>query len=336
MTKYAKRTILDVSFNHQKVTNVLNPHLINWTYTDNLSGQIDDLNIILEDKDAVWIGNWFPSEGTIINADIVKRNWETNDFRMDLGQFEIDTIEGNDSTITIMAMATSQNTSLRGEKRSKSWEKVKLKTVISQIAKRHKMKLYWQTSDNPTKERLEQVSQSDLSFLYELCRDEGLCLKLTNNSIVVLDEQDYENNKASYTIRRRAHHDDPIKIISRRWKRTLTDVYKSCKVTHTKNKKTITGTFTPKNPPKTQRILVVKQAVSSRAEAQKLARKKLREKNKNGVVVTLTVFSLVALRAGMTFNLTDFGKLNGKYIATKVTYSGKDITIELRRCLEGY
>lgn len=336
MSKLARRTILDISFNNKKVTEILNPHLVNWTYSDNLSGQIDDLNITLEDKGAVWLGSWFPTKGTIINADIIKKYWDNHDFRMDLGQFEVDTLEGNDSSINIMAMATSQNTSLRGQQRSKSWEKVKLKTVFSEIAKRHKMKLYWQTNDNPTKDRLEQVSQTDLSFIYDLCRDEGLCLKVTNNSIVVLDEQDYENNPAKYTIRRTPKATDDIKIINRSWQTTLTDVYKSCKVTHTKNKKTISATFTPKNPPKTERVLEVKQEVSSRQEAMKLARKKLREKNKNATTMTLTVYSLVPLRAGMTFDLVDFGKLNGKYIAYKVTYSGKDTTMELRRCLEGY
>lgn len=334
--KRARRTKLEVSFNNKNITNDLSAHLINWTYTDNLSGQIDDLNITLEDRDAVWQGKWFPTKGTIVNAKMHKQYWDGYDHKMDFGQFEIDTLEGNDSAITIMAMATSSNTSFRGQERSKSWEKVKLKAVISEIAKRHKLKLYWQTGDNPTKERLEQVSQSDLSFLYDLCKDEGLCLKITNNSIVVLDEQDYENKAAVETIRRVPKEDDKIKIISRKWKTTLTDMYKSCKVTHVKNKKTIAATFTPKSAPKTQRILEVKQEVSSQAEAMKLARKKLREKNKNATLFTLNVMSVVPIRAGMTFNLVDFGKLSGKYIAYKVVYSGSNITLELRRCLEGY
>lgn len=337
MTKdTARKTVLNVNFNNTSVSGYLNPHLINWTYTDNLSGQIDDLNITLEDKDAVWLGDWFPAEGTVVHANMAKLNWDGYDFTMDFGQFEVDTIEGNDSVITIMAMATSENTSLRGEKRSKAWEKVKLKAVFTEIAKRHGLALYWQTSDNPTKERLEQTGQSDLSFLYDLCRDEGLCLKINNNSIVVLDEQDYENNPTSFTIRRRAYYNDAIKIISRKWKTTLNDVYRSCKVTHTKDKKTITATFTPSNPPKTSRVLEIKQEVANKAEAEKLARKKLREKNKNAVSISMTVFSMVPLRAGMTFYLDDFGKLNGKYIAYKVTYSGKDVSMDLRRCLEGY
>lgn len=332
----AKSTKLNVIYNHQNVNDTLNPHLIQWTYTDNLSGEIDDLNIDLEDSEALWLGDWFPSKGSLIQASIEKANWDGEPFKLDIGKFEVDTISGNDSVITIMAMATSENSSLRGESKSKAWEKVKLKAVFSEVAKRNNMKLVWNSTDNPTKDRVEQDNETDLSFVYRLCKDDGFCLKIANNSIIVLDEQDYENQVAKYDIRRKSLYNDEIKIIKRSFTSTLTEVYKACKVTYTKNKKTISAIFTPKNPPKTGRILTIKQDVSSQAEAEKLARKKLREKNKNATAITLQVYSIVPLYAGMTFNLIDFGKLNGKYIAYKVTHANSNITLNLRRCLEGY
>ncbi|MGE8036829.1 phage late control D family protein [Lysinibacillus sp. NPDC093692] len=335
-TKVAKSTKLNILYNHQSIKEILNQHLISWTYTDNLSGEIDDLNIELEDKEALWIGDWFPTKGSIIQATIEKLNWENSSFKQQIGKFEVDTINGRESVITIMALATSEKSSLRGEEKSKAWEKVKLKSVFTEIAKRNGMKLVWQSSDNPTKDRVEQDNETDLAFIYRLCKDEGLCLKIANNSIVVLNEEDYEKQEAKYYIRRKSKETDLIKVIERSFSSTLTDTYKACKVTHTVKKKTISATFTPKKQPKTGRILNVKQEVKSQAEALRIAKKKLREKNKEATTVTLKVYSLVPLYAGMTFKLVEYGKLNGKYIASKVVHNDSYTTLYLRRCLEGY
>lgn len=335
-TKFARSTKLNILYNHQDIKEILNKHLISWTYTDNLSGEIDDLNIELEDTEALWLGDWFPSKGSLIQATIEKLNLENSSFKQQIGKFEVDTINGRESVISIMALATSEKSSLRGEEKSKAWEKVKLKSVFTEIAKRNVMKLVWQSSDNPTKDRVEQDNETDLAFIYRLCKDEGLCLKIANNSIVVLNEEDYEKQEAKYYIRRKSKETDLIKVIERSFSSTLTDTYKACKVTHTVKKKTITATFTPKKQPKTGRVLNVKQEVKSQAEALRIAKKKLREKNKEATTVTLKVYSLVPLYAGMTFNLVEFGKLNGKYIASKVVHNDSSTTLYLRRCLEGY
>ncbi|MFF2794985.1 phage late control D family protein [Lysinibacillus xylanilyticus] len=335
-TKFARSTKLNILYNHQDIKEILNKHLISWTYTDNLSGEIDDLNIELEDTEALWLGDWFPSKGSLIQATIEKLNLENSSFKQQIGKFEVDTINGRESVISIMALATSEKSSLRGEEKSKAWEKVKLKSVFTEIAKRNVMKLVWQSSDNPTKDRIEQDNETDLAFIYRLCKDEGLCLKIANNSIVILNEEDYEKQEAKYYIRRKSKETDLIKVIERSFSSTLTDTYKACKVTHTVKKKTISATFTPKKQPKTGRVLNVKQEVKSQAEALRIAKKKLREKNKEATTVTLKVYSLVALYAGMTFNLVEFGKLNGKYIASKVVHNDSSTTLYLRRCLEGY
>lgn len=335
-TDYAKSTHLNVIYNHHSINNVLSKYLLSWSYTDNLSGEIDDLNIQLEDSEGLWLGDWFPAKGSLIQAKIEKENWDSNSYKQDIGKFEVDTISGKDSVVTIMAMATSENSSLRGEEKSKAWEKVNLKTVFTEIANKNKIKIVWQTTDNPTKDRIEQDNETDLAFLHRLCKDEGLCLKISNNSIVVLDEQDYENQEAKYSIRRKPKEDDDIRIIERSFTSTLNDIYKACKVTYTREKKTISATFVPKNQPKTGRILSIKQEVATQSEAEKLARKKLREKNKNATTITLEVYSKVPLYAGITLNLVEFGKLNGKYIAYQVIQTDVSTTLHLRRCLEGY
>ncbi len=338
MTKFAKRTLLNTVYNSSNITEQLYEFLLDWKFTDNLSGAIDDLSLTLEDRDALWLTSWFPTKGSTIVATLKRDQWEKYPQATKLGTFEIDELSGKDSVITIKALATSEKSSLRKEEKCKAWEKTYLKTVIREIAGKHGMKLIWQASENPKKDRYEQDNQTDLAFIYSLCNEEGLCLKINSNSIVVLDEKDYEDKATVTHINRVPQETDLIKIIDRSFTTTLTDTYRDCRVQHheAKKKKNISATFVAPKAPKVGRTLVIKQEVKSKAEAQKLAKKKLREKNKEATKFTLKVYSLIHIDAGMTFDLKMFGKLSGKYIVTQVAYGPFDITLQLRKCLEGY
>lgn len=338
----SRRTYLEIKYNQKNVTVELGEHLKSWTYTDNLSGQIDDLQIVLEDVEHLWLSSWFPSQGSLIEATIVKKNWTDQVIKTSIGKFEVDEIEatGANSEVIIKALSVPESSSIRGEQKSRSWEKTTLKVVAGDIAKNNKLKFFYQANENPKKDRYEQESETDLAFLYRLCNEEGLCLKLSNNSIVILDEADYERKAAVTTINRVPKEDDAIQIKDNGWsaKTTLSGMFKACRVQYSDSnkKKTIKATFTPPKAPKVGRTLVVKEQVKSVAEAQRLAKKKLRERNKEATTVNLTVTSEKHLDAGMTVNLKGFGKFDGKYIITQVIPSQDTIQLTLRRCLEGY
>jgi len=338
-TKAAKRTKLLVEYNNTDITKELEKFLMDWSYTDNLSGEIDNINIKLEDRDDLWLADWFPSKGSTIAPTLLRGFWFGNyDYSTDLGVFELDDIKGEKSVINLNALATSENSSLRGEEKCAAWEKIYLKTVISEIASKNGMSLVWESSENPKKDRYEQDNETDLAFIHKLCKDAGLCLKLSSNKIVVLDEADYEAQPAKGDINRIPGFTDPIQIKKYSFSSTLTDTYKACRVTHhdSTKKKNIEATFTAPNAPKVGRTLVIKQEVDSKEEALKLAKKKLHEKNKEATKITLEVFTTTHIYAGDTFNLVGFGTLNGKYIVTQIVYNPKTITLQVRRCLEGY
>lgn len=334
----AGRTYLDLYYNNQNISDYIFDHLKSWTYTDNLSGQIDDLQLVLEDVDHLWLNSWFPSKGSVIIAAIVKQHEDMKKTVTKIGRFEVDEIEasGPPSSVTIKALAVSEQNSLRGEYKFRAWENATLKVVAADIAKAHGLKLYYQASDNPKKDRFEQESETDLAFLYRLCNDEGLCLKISNNAIVILDEEDYERKPPVATIFRDNSGDSEIKVVNWSAKTTLSGVYKACRVQHSTKKKVIKATYVPPKPPKVGRTLVVKQEVKSQVEALRLAKKKLREANKNATTMSLSVVSEKHLDAGMTVELKKFGWFDGKYIITQVVHSQTDVQIQIRRCLEGY
>ncbi|BAQ11441.1 phage protein d [Bacillus sp. OxB-1] len=336
----ARRTDLSVIYNNIKLTEELGDDLVDWTYTDNLSGEIDDLQLVVQDAMVKWLNDWFPSKGSLLNVEHLRKHWNKSVLKTKLGKFEVDELSGQSggTRMTIKALSVPESTSIRGEHKSKAWEKATLKQVAGDIAKVNKLKLHWQSSDNPKKDRYEQESETDLAFLHRLCKDEGLCLKLSNKSIVILDEADYEAKPVVDTIYRRSKDTCKIQLLDWSFKTTLTGTYKDCRVqSHAASKKkTIKATFAPPKAPKVGRTLIVKDEVKSVAEAYKLAKKRLRDANKNATTVNLVVISEIHIDAGMTFTLSEFGRLNGKYIVTKVIHNKSKITLDLRKCLEGY
>jgi uncharacterized protein len=332
----SRRTYLDITYNAKNIKAELEEHLKDWTFTDNLSGEIDDLQIVLEDVAHKWLDDWFPVQGSILNGTIFKKH-STKMIKTKIGKFEVDEITAAPSEVTIKALAVPESSSIRGEYKSKSWEKTHLKVVASDIAKRNHLKLYYQANENPKKDRYEQESETDLMFLYRLCNDEGFCLKLSNRTIVILDEADYENNPAIATINRLSKTTDEVQVEDWSAKTTLTGIYKSCRLTYKDSKKkTIKASFTPPLPPKTSRVLVIKEQVKSVAEGLRLCKKRLRWANKEATTVSLTVTSERYLDAGDTVNLKGFGKFNGKYIITQAAHSQNSVQLQLRKCLVGY
>lgn len=75
------------------------------------------------------------------------------------------------------------------------------------------------------------------------------------------------------------------------------------------------------------------------AEAERLAKKKLREKNSEEITISLSMLGRIELLAGSTVNINGFHAFDGKYIITRGSHSiggGYKLRLDLRRCLSGY
>lgn len=378
----ARRAYLELTYENKNISNDLKPHLLSWTYTDNFSGQADDLQITLEDKAQLWLADWFPELGAKLKATIRRKNWweEGKEETLPLGAFEIDEIETAypPSVVTIKALSVPQSSSLRGEQKNRAWEKTKLSVIANDLAKGANLKLFFDTKVNPEYDRIEQTEETDLQFLQRLCSDSGLALKVTNSQLVIFDEYKYEQQHPVMTIDR---HLFPIK--SFKGKATLNDIYAGAKVVYkdpkqkerihynysppsdvtiigktsdsTKKKKKkrktktvryrtrmkeVTYTYRIPNAPKTGRILVVRERVSSLQEAEIKCKKALREKNSQAWQMSMSIMADIRLLASMTVLLKGFGEFDGKYIITQATLSqgqsGSETSLEMRRCLEEY
>lgn len=347
----ARRVTATVLYNSKDISADLAAYLKSLSYTDNLGGEADTLDLTLEDKAGVWQGNWFPDKGAKVEATLNTLNWEslyagTKSLR--LGLFELDEItsSGYPSEVTIRSVSIPSNNKLRGVERTRSWEKAELKTIANDVASGASMELVYDTEDNPTLERAEQTEQSDLAFLLALVKDHGLALKITENKVVVFDEAKYEEAEAKITIVKPgtvyAAGTGVIvtDLLSYSLSNKTRDIYKSCHVRyqHGKKKEVIEATFT--DPDKKEgKTLEIKEEVENVAEAERLAKKRLREKNCEEWTGSFSVPGNLNLVAAVTANIIGFGKFDGKYLITRASHnvgSKYETNIDVRRCLNGY
>lgn len=334
-----RETKVHVTYNGKKVTEIFTGKIDSATYTDGASGELDDLTLVLEDRDGKWIGSWAPREGDTIQCAI-----ETTDQvksgvvkKISLGKFYVDEVEvvGPPSLVTIRATSHPAAAEIKQTKRTKVWEKVTLKRIAEDVAKRGGLKLVYDVKFNPSYDRIDQTEQTDTEFLYQQAAREGAGVKVANEKLVLFDEAVYEKKPPLLEIDLSAGQ---VSEYSFRWSSSNTR-YVACQVSYTapKKKKTITATYRAPGAPKDGPVLKLNQQVDSEAEGLRVARNALRDKNKEAGRAQLTVVGDPRLMTGVTVKVLNAGRFSGTYIIDSANHqidsSGYTTNLEIRKTL---
>ena len=323
-----------------------NSNVYGWVNKEHIRGegasQSESAATSSENKTASLTESGESIKGAEISAVIVQENWESDgaDRVLDCGVFEIDSLDasGPPTQISIKATSLPYSSTVRTEKKTKAWEKIKLSAIASEIASKNGMDCMFLSAYDPIYTRREQIQTSDIVFLQGLCKDAGISLKVTAKIIVLFDENEYEGKSTIREIKR-----GEADVTSYRFGTSANDTqYKSSHVIYTdpQTKETIEYTYTPRNAPKDGQTLEINEKVTTREEARQLAMKRLRQKNKAEYSAEFSLVGDVRLVAGVTIDVVGYGIFDGKYIietAThNVTASGYTTQITLRRVLEDY
>ena len=336
----ARQAKLIVTYDNIDITGDLAPYLLSAEYTDQSSAKADDLQITLEDRAGLWRGDWLPQKGATLQATIQTKNWQLDgqEETLPCGTFEIDEIEcsGSPDVVTIKAASVPDSIGLRGVDRTKAWEKTQLTVIAREIAQNAGLELLFESDDIPEYDRTEQTEQSDLSFLMKLCEDAGLALKITGTQIVIFDEEKYEQADPVMTIVKGESWVKSYSITS-----STRDVYTACAVKYhdAATNQTLEYVYTPLEKANTAKTLRINERIDSIAKAEKLAKSKLRQKNKEETKMSLSLIGCTKLVGGVTVMVEGWGKFDGKYFVTDAKHSisgGYSASINIRRCLSGY
>ena len=187
------------------------------------------------------------SQPRMVKVTLVQKNWNDTGKNgvLECGTFEIDSVDISGPPLKTALKSTSipYTSTFRMMKKSRNWEKNSLRAIGQQIASEAGFNFLYECSDNPEYDKKEQVQQSDIRFLQDLCHAEGKALKVTKMTIVIFDKQEYDTKPVSKVITYGSSD-----IISFRMGTNLKDAaYTSCHVsyTNTEKKQTIEYTYTP-------------------------------------------------------------------------------------------
>lgn len=338
----ARHVRVRIVYNKEDISEQIAPFLDSFDFKDSADSIADDMSLSLEDRKELWESDWFPDKGATLKASLIFTNWSTEvDVEIPIGIFEVDEIEvsGLPHKVKIKAVSVPGNNELRGAKKNRAWEKVKLSAIAKEIADRAGIGLYLNMRDDEEIERLEQKDESDLAFLTRVAKEKGYGVKLSDSQLDVYYIPDLDNLDPVLTIKKAA-----TKIKSYSFRSKTRDIYKACHVKYENAKKGQTIEYTFEDASKKDgQILEVHKEVADVAEAEKLAKGELREKNKDEVTGRIALTGAVnnsLLMAGLTVQVEDFHKFDGKYLITSTSHAvssgGYSCNIDIRRCLDGY
>lgn len=336
----SRRAELILNYNGYDLSIDIADSLLDFTYNDAAPGSLDDIQISLQDRGRNWQSpDWIPMQGDKVKAEIRTYNWlkDGEIKKLVLGDFEVDTLEysGPPDVVSIKAISLPISSTGRQEKRTKAWEKVSLRTIAADVAKRSGLKLVYLAPDNPSYDRLDQTEVSDLQFLNDTAAGEGIAVKIASKQLVLFDEFEFEKKAPALTLTRGK---DNLTSYKFSWSTSYTS-YIACEVSYTqpKQKKTLKAVYRSPKAPKIGPVLKVKEQVNSEAEALRKAKKMLREKNKETGKASFSLMGDTRLAAGTTIIVEGFGWFDGKYLieqaSHKIGSSGYTTDIETRQVL---
>jgi len=198
--------------------------------------------------------------GAILHVKICVENWdgEGGYEELDCGKFEIDTVDfsGPPDEVAIKALSTPISTGMRRDEKTRAWEDTTLQKVAQDVADSAGLEIMYEVESDIQLDRVDQIKKSDMSFLYELCTQYGVSLKVTSEILVLFEESVYEAKDIVDTFDK---SEVGKRIISYQFSQNTSDTV--CKVVSSykdpKSGQLVRAEFIPPNPPATGQTGIV-------------------------------------------------------------------------------
>jgi len=180
-----------VFYNTKNITADIAKYMLSITYKDKTHGESDEIEIELDDVDALWQNNWYPEKGAKLTVTIGL---------LKCGVFEIDEIEikGPPSTVNIRGMATGIKSSLR-TKKSDAHENKTLKQIVDKIAIKNNLTVQGEIPEI-TIGRVTQNKETDLAFLKRIAGIYGIVFSVRDQVITFTSVYTLEKRNASFVL----------------------------------------------------------------------------------------------------------------------------------------
>lgn len=333
----ARKAVPSLSFNGKSVTTTLKDYLESVSYTDVASGSSDSIDISVHNIGMKWLGAWYPKKGDKIKGSITFKDWNAagKDLKLNCGTFVLDSIKftGGPLAASFGALAIPASDSFKTTERTKTWKKVTVQKIATDIAKRYKLSLSY-SGPSITINAIEQSEKSDSAFLYDICGKYGLSMKIYNSKIVIYDQTAQEKKKAVATLTRESFVDD-----SWDYSDELEGTYTGARISYKsgKDSKEISVYLGLKKEDASEsRVLKINETADDATDAYYKAAASVNKSNEKATTITGKIWPNPKVCAGVCVTISGMGKINGKYFVEKstmqITDSGTEQSIELHKC----
>ena len=371
-----RETKLTLLFTESKTdaTNDVMPDLLSFSYDDREADQADEISLTVKDEKGKWAGSWKPDGGETIRAYIKGSTCP----KLFCGKFYVASmrVSGSPRVCEIRAVSIPLKAPIRRRLVPKAWENYTLKGILKEIAAKAEIYFYFEVEEDPEYDRLDQKEESDLAFLSRLCQDAGLSIKVTDDTIVIFDQSRYEKMEPACEVELgvsdvlswdfQTTQSDTYKSCVVSWRdikkkkrksaggynldlekpsdkppaKYNIDLEKIDDSNASKNPAVNTYVYVDPNADANGQEYKLKRRVTSRAEAERVAKATLRRLNLRSVTGSLTLVGNTRFVAGIVIKVKGFGSFDGNFFIESASHSmsesGYVTTINVRRVNNKY
>lgn len=321
-----KKIFTELFYNKHNVSNDFSPYLQSVSYTDYEEESSDELSITLRDNKKLFQNTWYPEKGAKLTCNAGFKN--TPEI-IKFGTFTIDEINFNFSksgdSLEIKALAATTNSPLRTANTT-----FFANTTLFNIAKKFGKKYGFDVVGGADVEieRINQVNETDLNFLRRVAKNYGYIFKLTECLLTFLHQDELTGSKSLFTLTKNDISNLSISDESAK-------MYKACSVKYFNPKTKKLCNYTEKRANGSD-TLKITQKCTSLAQAKRIAKANLKNGSRE-VKGSITLAKVnVNFVAGVNFEISGFGRFDGKYHIKQSTHNisndGWEITGEIIKC----
>lgn len=316
VTESAARADGLVGINGVNIWGDIKEFVTDMEYTDVADGETDSFEITMNDEAEHWTTDWLIDKNTVLNAKIHLQNWLApgDEQWIDCGTFLCDSIKvsGFPNEVTIKSLTLPAY----GSENTQKWENITISAIAEEICSRLGCGLEYYAADIQLESR-QQSRQTDVEFLYSVCREYGLGMKVYRNNIVIYnrEERDAADPVGTINVRTLRSASSSVYTIEDNQEGTYTGVECTYKPEGSDDESTYTYGSQ-------ERVIKLSTSAKSAAEAELKAKAALYNTNIEAVVLRLNniLGGTEPIYSGNNYYFTGLGGYSGKYAVDKVTH----------------
>ncbi|RDY27136.1 LysM peptidoglycan-binding domain-containing protein [Lachnotalea glycerini] len=312
-----RQTNVIVKYDGKNLDKKISAYLEKFDFTDVASGESDNINITVSNRHKKWFSSWKPSKGDTLSAKIQQKYWQNftgkkKSITTSCGKFILDDLSyhGRPLTCTMSAVSIPAEDAFHSDEVTKTWENASIKEIARTIAEEAGISLFYDAAEIGIQE-MEQNGETNCKFLYNICNDYGLAMKVYSNKICIFDEEAYEAKESVATI----HEKD---MINWSYNTTIAGTYTGANFSFTDpedNSEYIV------NIGAGNRIKNINVTASNLGEAEAKGIAILNNENKKATTMVVTIPADPKIFSSTVIMIKGLSKLNGRYYVEKVKHN---------------